>query len=147
MIIKTRCGCGHINQSETSMGWAKYGSVPVTCEECKDLYVAISTVDEETYGEENTKQQEEMTKFEVTNEVVVDNKESEVHEQEGVIVDKDFLHYRVQFLDGKIIWLPYHWVVLKKSMKYKLAHYMTVLVFAFAIIGFYVFCKGLFESF
>ena len=89
MIIKTRCGCGHINQSEISMGWAKLGSIPVTCEDCDKLYVATSVVDEETCGEEKP-EQEEMTKFEIASRVVVENKESEFHEREGIVVDKDF---------------------------------------------------------
>lgn len=116
MIIKTKCSCGHVNQSETSMEWAKNGSIPVSCEDCGDVYMATATVDEETHREKKEDRcQEEETEFEIASRVIVDNKENELHQQEGIVVDKDFLHYKIKFSDGKAIWLPHHWVVLKKT--------------------------------
>jgi len=116
MIIKTKCGCGHTNQSEMSIGWAKDGSIPVTCDECGDIYLATATVNEETYGQKKDQQEEENDGFEIASRVIVDNENNELHKQEGIVIDKDFLHYKVKFQDGKAIWLPSHWVVLKKTV-------------------------------
>ena len=47
MILKTRCKCGQINQSETSVGWVTNGSVPVVCSGCSNVYMATEIVEEE----------------------------------------------------------------------------------------------------
>jgi hypothetical protein len=137
MIIRTRCGCGYINQSEISMGWATGGSIPITCEECGNIYLATTTVEESIVEEEpHQTQAEELTILEIATRVIIDNKDSEVHGQEGIIIDKDFMHYKIKFQDGKAIWLPHHWI-LKKSrpMKYTIAHYVTVAILALSLWG------------
>lgn len=122
MIIKTRCDCGHINVSNTSMEWVKHGVVPVSCKECDSIYMATSVVDDESVTidetgikQEQEQEQEEKTNYEIASRVIVNNKEHEFYGHEGIIVDKDFLHYKVQ-LPNKTIWMPYHWVSLKKSI-------------------------------
>jgi len=115
MLIKTQCHCGHVNQSEASIRWAREGAVPVRCEDCGDVYLATTTVDEETHSDTDEYNPKPETHFEIASRVIIENEEHELNGQEGIIVDKDFLHYKVKLADGKAIWLPYHWVVLKKT--------------------------------
>lgn len=118
MIIKTRCKCGHTNQSEISMEWAKDGSMMVHCAGCSEIYLASMTVDTEeqpVIETTITPEPKDEAKFVIASRVVINNKDSEIHDQEGIIVDKDYMHYKIQLDDGRAIWLPHHWIVLKKS--------------------------------
>lgn len=116
MLVRTRCNCGHVNQSETSVGWAMHGSIPISCEECGCIYIATASVDEETHTDNQHAEQEEKTEFEIASRVTINNKESDMHQMEGIVIDKDFLHYKVKFPNGKAIWFPHHWIVLKKTI-------------------------------
>ena len=152
MIVKTKCSCGHINHTEILLEWIKAGTILLICEKCDCIYTHKCSLDEETFSEQEEQySQEEMTTLNVDDKVVIDNKDSTIHGQEGIIVDKDFIHYKVQLPDT-IIWLPYLWVNLKKSEKEitntiiintTVMNISVFMVFIFALIGFIICCKTL----
>jgi hypothetical protein len=126
VIVKTKCVCGHTNQIEMSIDWVRSGSCPITCFECGTVYVASTPTDiEDTNIEEHFPEDDitempsplatELATFNIDDAVIIDNEAHELHKQEGLIIDKDFLHYKIQFKNGKHIWVPHHWAVLKKT--------------------------------
>jgi len=56
--------------------------------------------------------------------VYINNKEHPLHLEQGKIIDKDHLHYKVKIvsllkdIDNKVLWFPQHWIdPLPKELK------------------------------
>jgi hypothetical protein len=102
--------------------WIKSGSMPVTCDGCGNVYVVKVTVDSEdkSIGESDDDEEEkdecDKLTHPINSEIMIENQGHELHNRCGTIVDKDYVHYRIRFEDGKMIWVPSHWVVLKKTI-------------------------------
>jgi hypothetical protein len=119
-MIRSLCKCGQVNASEMDVDWIKSGSVPFTCTKCGNVYVVKVTVDSEdiTVEEFDECEKDECDKLThpINSEITIENQGHELHNKCGTIVDKDYVHYRIRFEDGKMIWVPSHWVVLKKTI-------------------------------
>jgi len=115
MLINTVCSCGSHNQSDISPNWIKDKLVLIQCDKCNNVYMASINVEIETFNkDESDEPKEEKTNLNIDEKVIIKNEQHDLNNKIGIIVDKDHLHYKVQFKDGLSVWLPYHWVVLKK---------------------------------
>ena len=117
MVITTICNCGNTNKTEMDIGWAKDGSIPVRCHKCGAIYLTdVNVVAENCNLEEKrtAPKVEPKTELKIASKVTINNQEHELHGASGIIIGKDNLHYRVKIGD-KAIWVPHHWVVLKKT--------------------------------
>ena len=120
MIITTKChSCNYLNKSEADVGWIKTGSIPVTCRACGSAYLAkatIDTEDSEISKERSKPQHDPQTNLDVLTNIEINNAEHPLHGESGTIVDKDDLYYRIKMdKNGDLIWIPHHWVILKKT--------------------------------
>jgi hypothetical protein len=105
--------------------WAKDGTTPVVCDKCSSVYMVEIDLTKELDSEEMTidedmkRSVESITDIPVGESVVIDNNEHPQHDEDGIVIQKDDFHYRIEFVSGPMtnqkVWIPYHWVKKKEK--------------------------------
>lgn len=102
--------CGYPNSVSTEL-WKSIGKIPVICGGCDKLFWSPL----HSLGDLITVIHPPIFKVEVPpliegDLIYVINKEHPKHLEPGKIVNKSHLHYRIEFNDGTLIWMPHHWI-------------------------------------
>lgn len=115
MIVKSKCSeCGHDVEAVASPGWIQSGSIPSKCSNCGSVVMIKANVDTETGCIGEAFQHTPETVLPIGSRVIIANEDHDLHSWCGTIIDKDYLHYRVQFDSGDSVWVPYTWVKKKE---------------------------------
>ena len=91
--------------------WLGFSETPITCEECnKTFWVCneTTTIETTTAGEEDRLEKIPLISIDAT--VVVTNKEHPRYLERATVIDKEHVHYRIEFSDLLVIWMPEHWI-------------------------------------
>lgn len=114
MIIKSKCPkCGIYNNTKLR---GSRDVDPVECKHCNMIYIpSVIVHEEESRISEETEFEHISSTYLINGSVVdIDNKESPLHGEIGIIIGKDNVHYRLKLKsDGRRIWVPYHWVKVR----------------------------------
>lgn len=97
-----------INDALRNAEWNSIDCIPVECDKC-GLILLYKPIEETTCCNINFQPQSE-TDLDVMSWVYICNRDHSFYLRVGLIVDKDHVHYRVQFENGDKTWVPFHWV-------------------------------------
>jgi hypothetical protein len=91
--------------------WLGFSNTPITCDKCNNIFWIhneTTTIETTMTGEKDYT--EKIPSISNDTVVFIVNKEHPRYLQTAIVIDKEHAHYRIEFPDLLVIWVPEHWV-------------------------------------
>jgi len=105
--------CGMKNQLISSKSWDQIGYAPVMCVQCAQLFwvkLPSNSSHEIVIVNRVPVFKTEIPELLEDTWIFIINKDHEKYLEPAKIVERSHKHYRVEFLDKMLLWVPSHWV-------------------------------------